>query len=131
MPVKLRLKRMGKKKQPIYKVVAADARSPRDGKFLEAIGSYNPMSEPHTVDIKEERALYWLKVGAQPTDTVRSLLRQLGITLKYDLQKRGLSAEQIEAEVSSWQKIKEASKSSVKKSRKKGKSQPASASSEA
>lgn len=121
MPVKLRLKRMGKKKQPIYKVVAADSRSPRDGKFLEAIGSYNPLREPHAVEIKEERALYWLKVGAQPTDTVRSLLRQQGITLKHDLVKRGLSAEQIEAEVSTWQKLKEAGKASVKKTKKKKK----------
>lgn len=116
---------MGKKKQPIYKVVAADSRSPRDGKFLEAIGSYNPMREPHAVEIKEDRALYWLKVGAQPTDTVRSLLRQQGITLKHDLQKRGLSAEQIEAEVSTWQKLKEAGKVSVKKSRKKSRSKAA------
>ena len=82
MAVKLRLRRMGKKKQPIYKVVAADSRSPRDGKFLETMGLYNPLTDPHTVDIKEDRALYWLNNGAQPTDTVKSLLRQKGITLK-------------------------------------------------
>ncbi len=61
MAVKLRLRRMGKKKQPIYKVVAADSRSPSDGKFLEAIGLYNPLTNPHTVEIKEDRALYWLE----------------------------------------------------------------------
>ncbi len=125
MPVKLRLKRMGKKKQPIYKVVAADSRSPRDGKFLEAIGSYNPLREPHAVEIKEDRALYWLKVGAQPTDTVKSLLRQKGITLRYDLQKRGLSAEQIDAKLSEWHKLKEAKKATAKKSSKKSKSEVA------
>ena len=80
MAVKLRLRRMGKKKQPIYKIVAADARSPRDGRFLEAVGLYNPLTEPHSVDIKEERVLYWLNKGAQPTKTVKSLLRQQGGT---------------------------------------------------
>ena len=61
MAVRLRLTRMGKKKQPIYKLVAADSRSPRDGKFLEDIGLYNPLTKPHTIEIKEERALYWLE----------------------------------------------------------------------
>ena len=74
MAVKLRLRRMGKKKQPIYKVVAADERSPRDGRFIEAIGLYNPITDPATIDIQEDRALYWLGVGAQPTDTVKNLL---------------------------------------------------------
>ena len=75
MAVKLRLRRMGKKKQPIYKMVAADSRSPRDGKFLEAVGFYNPLTNPHTLDLKEDRIMYWLNVGAQPTNTVKSLLR--------------------------------------------------------
>ena len=82
MAVKLRLRRMGKKKQPVYKLVAADARSPRDGKFIEAVGLYNPLTDPHTFEFKEDRVLYWLNVGAQPTNTVKSLLRQQGITLK-------------------------------------------------
>ena len=73
MAVKLRLRRMGKKKQPIYKIVAADSRSPRDGKFLEAVGIYNPLTNPHTIDLKEERVNYWLDSGAQPTNTVKSL----------------------------------------------------------
>ena len=119
MAVKLRLRRMGKKKQPIYKIVAADARSPRDGRFLEAIGLYNPLTKPHTIDIKEERAIYWLENGAQPTHTVKSLLRQKGITLKHNLKKRGLAEEQIETEMEKWQKLKEASKSKEGKKEKK------------
>ncbi len=107
---------MGKKKQPIYKVVAADARSPRDGKILEAIGLYNPLTNPHTININEERALYWLSVGAQPTDTVKSLLTQKGTILKKELKDRGLSDENIESEMSNWEKLREAKlKSSVGK----------------
>ena len=90
MAVKLRLRRMGKKKQPIYKMVAADSRSPRDGKFLEAIGFYNPLTKPHTLDLKEDRIMYWLNVGAQPTHTVKSLLRQKGIILKKDFPRNKL-----------------------------------------
>jgi len=121
LAVKLRLRRMGKKKQPIYKVVAADTRSPRDGKFLEALGLYNPLTDPHTVEIKEDRVLYWLDNGAQPTNTVKSLLRQKGITLKRELGKKGLDAEKVEAELENWKKLKEASskKKSVKKKSKK------------
>lgn len=118
MAVKLRLRRMGKKRQPIYKVVAADSRSPRDGKFLEAIGNYNPKANPHFVEIKEDRALYWLRVGAQPTDTVRSLLRQTGITLKRELIKKGLPAEQIEAKMEEWRSKKTAAKPVKKVSKK-------------
>jgi len=123
LAVKLRLRKMGKKKQPLFKIVAADARAPRDGKFLESIGLYNPKATPHTLEINEERALYWLGVGAQPTDTVRSLFRQAGVTLKKELQKRGLSSEQIEAEVSNWKQNKEASKAKKSVSKKVKKSQ--------
>ena len=122
MAVKLRLRRIGKKKQPIYKVVAADSRSPRDGKFLEAIGLYNPLTDPLTLEIKEDRALYWLNVGAQPTDTVKSLLSQKGIILKKELQSRGLSEEKIQEEIDNWVKIREA-KLMTKSSRKKGKNE--------
>jgi len=108
LSVRLRLRRMGKKKQPVYKVVAADSRSPRDGKFLETVGLYNPLTKPHTVEIKEDRVLYWLDKGAQPTDTVKSLLRQKGITLKRELSRRGLSVEQIASEIENWQKLQEA-----------------------
>jgi small subunit ribosomal protein S16 len=118
LAVKLRLRRIGKKKQPIYKVVAADSRSPRDGKFLESIGLYNPLTNPHTLDIKEDRALYWLEVGAQPTDTVASLLRQKGITLKLELKKKGLSEEKISEEIEKWSKLKEAKAKTVPKPKK-------------
>jgi small subunit ribosomal protein S16 len=120
LAVKLRLRRMGKKKQPIYKVVAADSRSPRDGKFLEAVGIYNPLTKPHTVDLKEERVNYWLDKGAQPTDTVKSLLSQKGINLKRDIAKRKLSDEKADALLKSWQTLKEAAaqKNTVKKKKK-------------
>lgn len=125
MAVKLRLRRMGKKKQPIYKVVAADSRSPRDGKFLESIGLYNPLTKPHTLELNEERALYWLGVGAQPTETVKSLLSQKGILLKKELGKKGLSEEKINEEMSNWQKIKEAGKvNKMSKAARKKESEP-------
>ena len=120
MAVKLRLRRMGKKKQPIYKVVAADARSPRDGKFLEAVGVYNPLTNPHTIDLKEDRVNYWLDHGAQPTDTVKSLLSQKGINLKRDLANRKFSEDKAETILKDWQNLKEASaqKKTVKKKNK-------------
>ena len=86
---------MGKKRQPIYKVVAADERSLRDGKFIEAIGLYNPITNPATVDIIEERALYWLGVGAQPTTTVKGLLSKQGILYKKELLGSGLKEEEV------------------------------------
>jgi len=82
--VKIRLRRVGRKHRPIYRVVVADSRSPRDGKFIEIIGHYNPLTDPATVDINEEKALKWLSYGAQPTDTVYSLLRKLGIIDKFE-----------------------------------------------
>ncbi len=83
MAVKLRLKRMGAKKRPFYRVVAADSRSPRDGKFIEVVGTYNPIMEPAEVKINEELALKWLNNGAIPTDTVRNLFKQQGIMQKF------------------------------------------------
>ncbi len=121
MAVKIRLRRMGKKKQPIYKIVAADSRSPRDGKYIESLGLYNPLTNPHTIDIKEDRVNYWLDNGAQPTATVKSLIRQKGITLKRELVKRGLSEDKIREELDNWSKLKEASKN--KKVSKKAKKQ--------
>jgi small subunit ribosomal protein S16 len=106
----------------MYKVVAADSRSPRDGKFLEAIGIYNPLTDPLTLDIKEDRAMYWLNVGAQPTDTVKSLLSQKGIILKKELQRRGLSEEKIQEEIDNWVKIREA-KAKTRSSKKKRKTE--------
>jgi small subunit ribosomal protein S16 len=108
LAVKLRLRRMGKKKQPIYKMVAADSRSPRNGKFLEAVGFYNPLTNPHTLELKEDRVMYWLNVGAEPTHTVKSLLRQKGLTLKKELLSKGLDEEKVKSEMENWQKLKEA-----------------------
>ena len=78
MSVKIRLKRMGMKKNPFYRVVVADIRSPRDGRFIEEIGYYDPMTQPAEIKVNNERAKYWLGVGAQPTDTVRILLKKSG-----------------------------------------------------
>ena len=83
MAVKLRLKRMGAKKRPTYRIVAADSRSPRDGKFIEIIGTYNPIKEKAEIKIDEELAIKWLKTGAIPTDTVRSLFSKQGIMEKF------------------------------------------------
>jgi small subunit ribosomal protein S16 len=78
MAVKIRLRRMGMKKHPFYRVVVADVRSPRDGRSIEELGYYNPMLQPAEIKIDNERAAYWLKNGAQPTDTVRILLKKSG-----------------------------------------------------
>ncbi len=94
--VKLRLKRMGKKHIPLYKIVAADARSPRDGRFIESVGHYNPHTDPMLITFKEDRVLYWLNNGAQPTETVKSLLRKEGVMMKYRLSRSKVSAEKIE-----------------------------------
>lgn len=83
MAVKLRLKRGGSKQRPFYRIVASDARSPRDGRFIDTIGTYNPIPAEYEVKIDEEKALYWLTNGAQPTDTVKSLLSKKGIMAKY------------------------------------------------
>jgi small subunit ribosomal protein S16 len=77
--VKIRLRRMGRRNRPSYRVVVTDNRSPRDGKFIDIIGYYNPLTDPATISIDEEKALKWLRYGAQPTDTVRSFLNKLGI----------------------------------------------------
>jgi small subunit ribosomal protein S16 len=80
MAVKLRLTRIGSKKNPIYRIVAADSRSPRDGKFIEIIGRYNPQTDPSLIEVDEEKARKWLSNGAQPTDTVSRLLKTKGIS---------------------------------------------------
>ena len=80
MAVKIRLKRMGAKKRPFYRIVVADSRAPRDGRFIEEIGFYNPVSEPKEIKIDQEKAQKWLSNGAKPTETVRILLRNNGIT---------------------------------------------------
>ena len=79
MAVKIRLRRMGAKKAPFYRVVVADSRYPRDGRFIEEIGTYNPLTEPSTINVDSEKALKWLGQGAQPTDTVKELLKVSGV----------------------------------------------------
>ena len=79
MAVKIRLRRMGQKKAPFYRIVVADSRSPRDGRFIEQLGHYNPMTNPAEVEIDAEKAAKWIKNGAQPTDTVRALLKKQNI----------------------------------------------------
>ena len=88
MAVKLRLKRIGAKGKPYYRIVAADSRRPRDGRFIDNIGTYNPLLEPAEIKIDEEMALNWLKKGAQPTDTVRNLLSKQGIMKKFHETKK-------------------------------------------
>ena len=83
MAVKIRLTRMGAKKRPMYRIVASDSRRPRDGKYLELIGTYNPVATPAEVKIDEEKALKWLNTGAIPSDTVRSLFSKAGIMTKF------------------------------------------------
>ena len=103
--VKLRLRRIGKKKQPIYKIVAADSRAARSGKFIEAIGQYNPLINPIGITCDETRLFMWLKRGAQPTDTVRSLLQRKGLWLKWRLVKKGSDEATVAAELEKWQAL--------------------------
>lgn len=88
MAVKIRLRRMGAKKNPFYRVVVADSRSPRDGRFIDMLGHYDSTVNPARIKIDEEKALKWLQQGAQPTDTVKTLLRQTGILQKWQEQKQ-------------------------------------------
>ncbi|AWI12128.1 MULTISPECIES: 30S ribosomal protein S16 [Bacillaceae] len=89
MAVKIRLKRMGAKKSPFYRIVVADSRSPRDGRQIETIGTYNPLTDPATLEINEELALKWLRNGAKPSDTVRNLLSKKGVLEKFHNEKYG------------------------------------------
>ena len=106
MSVKIRLQRHGKKGKPFYWVVAADARAKRDGKFLEKIGTYNPNTNPATIDLNIEKAAQWLHNGAQPTDTARAILSYTGALLKHHLdggvRKGALTQEQADAKLAAW-----------------------------
>lgn len=101
MAVKIRLKRVGKKKQPYYRVVVADSRSPRDGRFIEEIGTYDPHTQPSTFKIDAERMRYWLENGAQPTDTVRKLVKNTKA-----LEQPSAEIEKAETETTSSEDIK-------------------------
>ena len=108
MPTRIRLQRKGKKGQPFYHLVVADGRAPRDGKFIEKLGTYNPLTDPATIELNFDRALYWLQVGAQPSDTARSILSREGVLLKEHLlrglKKGALTEDQVEEKFKAWVK---------------------------
>jgi len=99
------MRREGKKKHPIYKLVAADSRSPRNGGYLEALGQYDPHSNPITLKLKEQRIEHWLRKGAQPTDTVRSLLRRNGFWLQWTLTRQGKDEATVKSVMERWQML--------------------------
>jgi small subunit ribosomal protein S16 len=111
MAVKIRLTRRGRKKKAMYDVIVADARSPRDGKLIEKLGTYNPQTAPATIDLNEDKALDWLMKGAQPTDTARRILSYKGLMLKKHLQigvnKGAITQEQADSKFEEWSKSKE------------------------
>ena len=111
MPVKIRLQRHGKKGKPFYWIVAADARSKRDGKFLEKLGIYNPNTNPATIELKIDNAVQWLQNGAQPTDTAKAILSYRGVLLKHHLlggvRKGAFTEEQAEEKFTAWLEEKE------------------------
>ena len=120
MATKIRLQRFGKKGKPFYHVVVADGRAPRDGKFIERIGSYNPNTNPATIDLNFDKALDWMNKGAQPTDTCRGILSSQGVLYKKHLQgglkKGALTEEQVEAKFNEWVSSKEGKASGAKES---------------
>ena len=103
MAVKLRLRRMGKKKQPFYRIVAIDSRVARDGKYIEKVGHYNPIINPPEIVINDDKVLLWLNRGAIPSDTVKSLVSKKGVMLKFHLMKKGLEQDKIDEEVKKWE----------------------------
>jgi small subunit ribosomal protein S16 len=107
MPAKIRLQRFGKKGHAYYHIVVADVRAPRDGKFIEKIGSYNPNTNPATIEIDREKAVEWLRNGAQPTDTLRAILSYKGVLYKHHLQqgvtKGMLTQEAADAKFAAWE----------------------------
>lgn len=117
--VKIRLKRTGKKKKPVYKIVAADSRSPRDGKSIEELGYYDPNFDPIKFSIKIDRLKYWLNTGAIPTETVNSLLKKEGIKYRLYLEKKGKSEEEIQEAMQKFQLAKEYREKKRKEKKKK------------
>jgi len=94
---------MGKKKRPYYRIVAADSRAPRNGRFIELVGTYDPLIKPFQVELKEERVFHWLKNGAQPTQTVKNLFQRKGVWLRWDLMKNGADEAKIAEEFGKWE----------------------------
>ena len=111
MAVRIRLQRMGRKKRPFYQIVVADSRSPRDGRFIDNLGSYNPMTKPATIDIDRDRAYDWISKGAQPTDTVRAILRFKGVYYRKHLMrgvaKGSMTVEEATTKYQAWIDAKE------------------------
>ena len=118
MPARIRLQRHGKKNQPFYHIVVADGRAPRDGRFIEKLGTYNPLTNPATIDLNFDRAVEWVKNGAQPSDTVRRILSYKGVLLRRHLQigveKGAISQEQADVKFNEWLQAKEAKINSKK-----------------
>ena len=118
MATRIRLQRHGRKNYPFYKIVVADSRAPRDGKFIERLGSYNPNTNPATIDLDFDRALYWINVGAQPSDTVRSILSKEGVLLMKHLQggvrKGAFDEATAKAKFEAWLKDKKEGLASIK-----------------
>ena len=118
MATKIRLQRHGRKAYAFYKIVVADSRAPRDGKFIEKIGTYNPNTNPATVDLDFERALYWLTTGAQPTDTARSILSHEGVLLKKHLlggvAKGAFDQQAADAKFEAWKSKKDGALGSIR-----------------
>ncbi len=116
----MRLQRHGKKNQPFYHIVVADGRAPRDGRFIEKLGTYNPLTNPATIVLNEERAAEWLKNGVQPSDTVRRILSYKGVLLRRHLQigveKGAITQAQADAKFNEWKQAKDAKIASVKSS---------------
>jgi small subunit ribosomal protein S16 len=106
--IKLRLQRRGRKKRPYYHIVVADSRSPRDGRVIERLGRFDNVSENKELTYDEERVIHWLKIGAQPSDTVRNILKKEGILYKMHLMRWGKSDEEIEAALEEWRQAREA-----------------------
>ncbi|MFZ5433760.1 MAG: 30S ribosomal protein S16 [Calditrichota bacterium] len=102
MSVRIRLARGGRKKIPHYRIVVMDSRNRRDGAYLEKLGTYDPLQTPESVKVSEERVLHWLRLGAKPSDTVRSLLAKQGIMHRFDLTKRNTPSERVEEAMTKW-----------------------------
>jgi len=116
--IRIRLQRKGRKKRPFYHIVAADSRSPRDGRIIERLGRFDNVSENKFIEIDENRVMYWLNTGAQPTDAVRNMLRNQGLLMKMHLMRWGKSEEEIEAALNAWREKRSEQKKAKMTSRK-------------
>lgn len=123
MATKIRLKRMGRKKRPFFRIVVIDSRSPRDGRYIEALGHYNPVKKPVEIKLDEEKTLEWLKKGAIPSDTVRNLFRKKGLALRWHLIRMGTGEDKIHEEMQKFEVLQKEKKERVKPRKKSKKTQ--------